>query len=215
MALDQEGREIGRAAAAGTGDAVAVGDEQPVGDRQVIRELVEEILVMVPADAAFPPGHQAGAGKDEAAGAEPDQRHAQARRFLQIGDGLFVELRSGMEQTAHHDDVIELARIDEAARALDRDAAARPHRVLATRHHRPAAQYLPAAITLVRGEPKLIDEQRKGRQREMLRQHESDRQERLAGLGSKFRAGSYDCVRHLRTPSLTGSVAQKRPVSIP
>jgi hypothetical protein len=72
MAFDEEGCEIGGAAAASAGDAVPVGDEEAVGDEIVVGKFGEEILVVIPADAAAAFFHKAETGENETAGAEAD-----------------------------------------------------------------------------------------------------------------------------------------------
>ena len=170
--------QIGRAAAARTSDAVIIDDKEAVGDRVVMRKLVEEIMVVIPADAAVPADHQPGAAQDEAAGAHADQLHAHARGRFQIFDRLVVDLAPAMQDAADHDDIVEMLGVLEAAGARDGDAAAGAGRLRPRRHDRPAAQDLAAAVALVGREAELVDEEREGRKREIIGQDETDRERR-------------------------------------
>ena len=79
MPFDQIGREMRRTRATRAGQPVAVDDEDLVGDRRQPVELLQEIVVVEPADAAAVAVHQSRAVQDEGAGADADQRHARCR----------------------------------------------------------------------------------------------------------------------------------------
>ncbi len=183
MAFDQEGGEVGGAAAAGAGNTVVIGDEEAVGDGFDFGEFFREILAVIPADAAFSVRHEAGAGQDEAAGAQADQRHAKARSLLQVGDGAVFQLRAGVQKAADDDDVVEIGGVDQVGGAGDLNAAAGADGRLVFAHDGPAAEDLAAAVTLVGGEAELIDEQGEGGKGEVARQDEADVEARRGGLG--------------------------------
>ena len=115
MALDQVGGEVGHPGPPGASDAVAIVYEEPVGHDRLVRKLVHEILIVVPAYAAPAPLHQADSAEDEAAGAEADQRDAGEVRPAQITGGDDVDLRSGVKHTPHHHHIVQVCGVYEAA----------------------------------------------------------------------------------------------------
>jgi hypothetical protein len=122
--LDEKGRERRSARAAGAGDARAVGEEQAVGDHFLVRERLEEILVVVPADARAAALHEPGAAQHEAAGADADEGDRRGPHVAQVARGRLIDLRAGMQQAADDDHIVERIRGQQGARRLNQDTAA-------------------------------------------------------------------------------------------
>jgi hypothetical protein len=175
MPLDQICGQIGHAGPARTGDAVAVDDIELIGNRFEIREFLDEIAVMIPADAAAPPLHQPDATQHEAAGAHPNQGDAIGCGGAQISQRLVIELGAGVQQAADDDDVVEASRIGQRFPARDLDAAAGPDRIGPCPHDSPPAADLPAAVAIVGGKPQPVDESGQGGQREIVGEDEANR----------------------------------------
>ena len=178
MLLDEMGCQRGGPGAAGAGDARAVREEQAIGDHLVARKRLEKILVVIPADAGAPPLHQPGAAQDEAAGADADQGHRCRAHFAQVAHGRLVDLWSRVQDSADDDHVVEQIGGEQCARRLEQHATARRHRLRPARHDRPLHVQRTTAIALIGGETQVVDEHRKRRQSEMMRQDHPDAQRR-------------------------------------
>ncbi|WP_199722223.1 hypothetical protein [Paracoccus yeei] len=98
--------------------------EQVVRAQPVVRETLAKGVVADPADAAFVVPHQSRPGQDEAARAQPDQRHPPSVGPAQIGNGFGIDrLRLG-QKPADDDDIVELRRVQKPGGGGDRDPAA-------------------------------------------------------------------------------------------
>ena len=80
MLFHQMRGQMCRTRPARAGQPVAVDDEDLVRDRLQPVELLQEVGVVEPADAAAIAIHQPGTVQDEGAGADTDQRHLRRRR---------------------------------------------------------------------------------------------------------------------------------------
>jgi hypothetical protein len=72
----------------------------------------------------------------------------------------------------HH--VVERLRVSETAGGLDEHATTCRHGDLPAGHDRPLHVQGPAPISFIRGQPKVIDENREGGEREMLSENNAD-----------------------------------------
>jgi len=84
VALDHPGGKVQGPGPAGAGDAPAIDHEQSIGHRCYFREFVDQVVVVEPAHAAAPAGHQPGADQSERAGTHADKGHALAVGFPQV-----------------------------------------------------------------------------------------------------------------------------------
>ena len=122
--LDQVAGQIRRPRPARAGDPVTVRDEQTVGHHGLIGKLVQKVLIVIPAHAGGAPLHQTDPAEDEAAGAQADEPCPRLRRPVQVTLGGRVDLPTGVQHAPHDDHIVELRRIDEAARGRDQGPAA-------------------------------------------------------------------------------------------
>ena len=99
------------------------------------------------------------------------------------------------KETALLDHVVELLGRNKSTRGLNQHAATGGNRDLPARHDGPLHVQRSAAITFIRGQPQMISEHRKGREREMLCQDDAYAQ-RSPRSGQR-------CVRFLRTALLS------------
>ncbi len=81
--VDQIGRQVSRADAAGAGQAVAIHHENLVRDRVQPLELLKEIGMVEPADAAAVPFQKTGLVQKKGPGAHTRQRDACRSRLVQ------------------------------------------------------------------------------------------------------------------------------------
>ena len=183
VTLDQIGRQVGRRRTAGTGEPVSVIDEQSVGHRLDGRKALDQIAVVIPADAAAPPLHEASLDQREHPGTQPHQRNAGTGRLTQVGQGSTI-LPVALRLNAPHDhDIVELSRVAERLTGRNGRTAAGEHRLAVAGHEGPATAQLPASIALVGGQAKAVDEGGEGHQGEPVQQDKAD------GEGNTLRCG--------------------------
>ena len=176
--LDEIGGERRSARAAGAGDARAVREEQAVGDHFLVREGLEEILVVVPADARAAALHEPGAAQHEAAGADADEGDRCRPHLAQVARGGLIDLRPGVQQAADDHDIVERLRGQQGARRLNQYAAAGGDGFRAAGHDRPLHVQRTAAIAFIGRQPQVIDEHGERGQREVVGQNDADAQGR-------------------------------------
>ena len=193
-ALDQVGRQVDHAGAAGAGQPVPVHDEHAVGHHAQLRKLRHELVAVEPAHAGQMAVQQTGTGKHERAGTQAHQPLAQAGSIAQEGLRLRPHPGTAVQQPAHHDHAVPGLCRPQRGGGHHRGAATR-HDGLAA-EHLPADQPLAAAVALVRGQAQGVDKTRIGGEREARRQHKGHPQQRLTiRLGHSALRGAGRCAR--------------------
>jgi len=146
----------------------------------VIGEGFAEVLIVIPADAGAPPLHQADAAENEAPRANADEGRAGRGQLAQIARGDLIDLGSGMQDAADHDQIVQFAPRQEAAGRLDHHVAAGADGFGAVGHDRPGDMQWPAAIAFIGRQAQVINEHRERGQREVIGEDDSDAQRGLA-----------------------------------
>ena len=152
----------------------------PVRYRHEALELLQEVGVVEPADAAAVAAHRADAVQDQGTGAHPHQRDADGGGLPQERDRPGAQRVHLVDEAADHHHVVEVGRVRQARVRLDRHATARRHRTHRVGQHAPSAQDGTAAVPLVGGEAEHVHEIGEGAEREVPRQDEADAEPRSA-----------------------------------
>jgi hypothetical protein len=164
-------------APAGTGNAAAITDIKPVGNNQIrvgLRELFDKIPVVEPTDADAVILHDAGLHQRKNPGAHANQINVLVCSPLYEQFLCGAERQAGVQQTAHHDQIIKARRIAQFFRGHHLDCAGRAYRRQRFIHHMPGAANWLTVIAFVAGQTQDIQQTRECGQRKVRQQQKAE-----------------------------------------
>ena len=185
MARHQVQAQVDRGGRPRAGNQVALVDEQPVHHGAGLRKALAKSFQHVPVHADRARPDHAGLRQRESAGADAQQPHAPLGGQPEpVPQGLRHAPVDVVIAAAYRHVVELLGIVRQARRHVDGQARAGAARLAVPAHHPPGRVDLPAASAVIAGQAQGVDKTREGGQRELVQQHDANRERGFSRAGA-------------------------------